>query len=231
MTYEYNPETYHWIKQERERFREYVESRAEELGINMFAFTESLKKGELERLNSDPDKKYLSFAFGKTAYAYQLETYCKPKESIDYATSVVYPDEDVEWIKKAKNARYGFNEVIMKVLLEENDYFDSLPAPINLTSVKKDVSNSRSLNQGLRKLHGYQMIEKELTDMKRRIAALEAAQANTKIDVESIKSVVDVPDATPKERAKIMKSKGCTIKAIAQELNINRKTVSRWLKE
>lgn len=232
MAFEYKPEEYKYVKQERtDTLDKAFDKVVDDLGMNVFAVLAHLEKKAFERV-ANPDKEWLTFAFGKTAYSHQLDTYCKPNESIDFAHSVVCPDKDADWVNTAKNDRYAFNSHLINLMIEEKEeYFDNLPEQINLNTLKKDVGKSRSLNQGLRKLHGYQKIEKEMNDMKSRIAALEAAQTNSRIDLDLVKMSVECPIVTPKARAKVMRNNGCTIKSIASELGVHRNTIKNWLKE
>jgi len=230
MTFEYKPEEYKYVKQDREKLIHKFMLEAKELGMNSFSMINVIKNLAIQEAIEGSTKEYLSFDFGRTAYTHQIDNYCKPNESIEFAHNTVCPEADPAWVKEAKNYGYGFNEHLIKLLIEDREgYFNNLPEQINLNTLKKDVGNSRSLNQGLRKLYGYQKIEKEMTEMKARIAALEAAQTNSRIDIELVKLAVDCPSIPPKTRAKVMRDKGCTIKAIAKELGVHRNTVKRWL--
>lgn len=240
MTFEYKPEEYKYVKQEREKaiqkLEEQIDKQVDELGINEIGLIERLKKRALKKIMEGSEKEYLSFDFGKTAYNHQLDTYCKPTESINYAYSVVCPEADEDWLKKAKNDRYGFNEVLMNILLKEKeDYFSSLPDSININNLKKDVGKSRSLNQGLRKLHGYQKIEKEIEELKlkdldkeRRIQELEMKLSMQNSDLRVLKDSVGIAESTPKDKAKVLKIDGYTIRQISECLGVSESTIKRW---
>ena len=235
MAFEYKPEEYAQVKRERtQKLDKLCQELVEELGMSEYAIISYIEQRAIEKAReANPDKQYLNYKFGEAAYTYQIDTYCAPKESIDFAHKTVCPDAEEDWIKVAKNDRYGLNKMIIESLILEHrkDYFENLPDSINVNNLKRDVGKSRSLNQGLRKLHNYQKIEKEIEELRNRVSALEASQLNTKIDMEILKRNSASEFLSPKEKAKVMKEAGCTIKTISAELGIHRRTVERWLKD
>jgi len=242
MAFEYKPEEYAQVKRERtQKLDKLCQELVEELGMSEYAIISYIEQRAIEKAREvNPDKQYLNYKFGEAAYTYQIDTYCAPKESIDFAHKTVCPDAEEEWVKVAKNDRYGLNKMIIESLILEHrkDYFENLPDSINVNNLKRDVGKSRSLNQGLRKLHNYQKIEKEIEELKfkdaekeRRIKELEMSLVVHEADLKALQNSVGLSELSPKEKAKMLKMKGHSSSQIGEYLNVHRNTVDRWLKD
>lgn len=204
-------------------------------GKSVISIAESIKglgfskRGEESKLARAelglPPKREIPLELGLCAYGFQINDYCTPKQSLELAAKE--HNEDIDWLESVKHDKWRHNQHVVDVAYE--DYFNSV-VDVDKVLMKDMVKNSTTLNSGLTNLHRFQKMEMSIKDMKKRLAALEAAQANTRLDVDNILAVTECDVMEPKVKAKLMKEKGVKVEAIAKELKVHRKTIQRWLK-
>lgn len=198
-------------------------SKQTQIDARMERAEESRLKRESE--GKEPRKK-LSLEFGHTAYRWQMNEACDPKESLTHAADI--HGEDVQEVLEVKNDRWPYNDVVVKLMPERFAHEDKIINTIRKNSAS-DIEESTTLNAGLNALSRMQRLEKDIREIQEENYTLKGVAIDHELRMEAIEDAISMKEMTPQQKAIRLESKGVKRVDIAKYLGVDRKTVGRWL--
>lgn len=190
------------------------------------ALLTKLEKATYSHMGSVSTSDKISLPFATTAYRYQIETECSPREAMRHACIVHDKDFDVLYKDGIHNKRWYLGGKLVNNL----EWF-SIPSDVAIIQKKtvvEGVKTSSTFRKGQGVLQEWQKMKNDIKTMGERLDKLEHANIRTGLDVEHLQDALSVFQ-TDKERAESMKHKGYTYKEIAEVLGKAEVTIKRWL--
>lgn len=161
------------------------------------------------------------------ALSYQLENKSIPADVFNHIQDLYQMDS--EWLRVAKHT--PLNEAERKEVANEiakQNYPTVIDIEDKGMSVKSAIRNGKSPTQQVRTISKYISLSDRVDDLEKQVAELSVRQTITESRLDCIESKVDNPQ---KLIALKLKLEGKTQKEISELLEVNIRTVKRWLQK
>lgn len=191
------------------------------------ALLNKLEKATYSHMGSVSTSDKISLPFATTAYRYQIETECSPREAMKHACIVHDKDFDVLYKDGVHNKRWYLGGKLVNNL----EWF-SVPSDVAIIQKKtvvEGVKTSSTFRKGQGVLQEWQKMKNDIRTMGERLDKLESDNVKRDLSVEHIQDVMSIV-LSDKEKAEMLKNKGYTYKEVAALLGKSERTIIRWLK-
>ena len=191
------------------------------------ALLTKLEKATYSHMGSVSTSDKISLPFATTAYRYQIETECSPREAMRHACIVHDKDFDVLYKDGVHNKRWYLGGKLVNNL----EWF-SIPSDVAIIQKKtvvEGVKTSSTFRKGQGVLQEWQKMKNDIKTMGERLDKLESENVKRDLSVEHIQDVMSIV-LSDKEKAEMLKNKGYTYKEVAALLGKSERTIIRWLK-
>lgn len=191
------------------------------------ALLTKLEKATYSHMGSVSTSDKISLPFATTAYRYQIETECSPREAMRHACIVHDKDFDVLYKDGVHNKRWYLGGKLVNNL----EWF-SVPSDVAIIQKKtvvEGVKTSSTFRKGQGVLQEWQKMKNDIKTMGERLDKLESDNVKRDLSVEYIQDVISIV-LSDKEKAEMLKNKGYTYKEVAALLGKSERTIIRWLK-
>lgn len=191
------------------------------------ALLTKLEKATYSHMGSVSTSDKISLPFATTAYRYQIETECSPREAMKHACIVHDKDFDVLYKDGVHNKRWYLGGKLVNNL----EWF-SIPSDVAIIQKKtvvEGVKTSSTFRKGQGVLQEWQKMKNDIKTMGERLDKLESDNVKRDLSVEHIQDVMSIV-LSDKEKAEMLKNKGYTYKEVAALLGKSERTIIRWLK-
>lgn len=191
------------------------------------ALLTKLEKATYSHMGSVSTSDKISLPFATTAYRYQIETECSPREAMRNACIVHDKDFDVLYKDGVHNKRWYLGSKLVNNL----EWF-SVPSDVAIIQKKtvvEGVKTSSTFRKGQGVLQEWQKMKNDIRTMGERLDKLESDNVKRDLSVEYIQDVMSIV-LSDKEKAEMLKHKGYTYKEVAALLGKSERTIIRWLK-
>lgn len=191
------------------------------------ALLTKLEKATYSHMGSVSTSDKISLPFATTAYRYQIETECSPREAMRHACIVHDKDFDVLYKDGVHNKRWYLGGKLVNNL----EWF-SIPSDVAIIQKKtvvEGVKTSSTFRKGQGVLQEWQKMKNDIKTMGERLDKLESENVKRDLSVEHIQDVMSIV-LSDKEKAEMLKDKGYTYKEVAALLGKSERTIIRWLK-
>lgn len=191
------------------------------------ALLTKLEKATYSHMGSVSTSDKISLPFATTAYRYQIETECSPREAMKHACIVHDKDFDVLYKDGVHNKRWYLGGKLVNNL----EWF-SVPSDVAIIQKKtvvEGVKTSSTFRKGQGVLQEWQKMKNDIKTMGERLDKLESENVKRDLSVEHIQDVMSIV-LSDKEKAEMLKNKGYTYKEVAALLGKSERTIIRWLK-
>ena len=191
------------------------------------ALLTKLEKATYSHMGSVSTSDKISLPFATTAYRYQIETECSPREAMRHACIVHDKDFDVLYKDGVHNKRWYLGGKLVNNL----EWF-SVPSDVAIIQKKtvvEGVKTSSTFRKGQGVLQEWQKMKNDIKTMGERLDKLESDNVKRDLSVEHIQDVMSIV-LSDKEKAEMLKNKGYTYKEVAALLGKSERTIIRWLK-
>lgn len=191
------------------------------------ALLSKLEKATYSHMGSVSTSDKISLPFATTAYRYQIETECSPREAMQHACVVHDKDFDVLYKDGVHNKRWYLGGK----LVNNVEWFNipSEVAIIQKKTVTEGVKTSSTFRKGQGVLQEWQKMKNDIKTMGERLDKLESDNVKRDLSVEHIQDIMSIV-LSDKEKAEMLKNKGYTYKEVAALLGKSERTIIRWLK-
>lgn len=220
------------IKERRDAVLEAMESLSEVAPTKtVFGVIAQAERELKQNISSDSTKPKISKEVGRTAYGYQIDTACKPTDSLRLAA--LEHDEDVDLMLSLRNNKWNHNKTMVDI---HSDFFNDKSKALSTKELKTVVRNSTTLSAGLNRVFSYQKLEAEVAQIKLKsqqqeleLRLLKGGQLVNSVDINTIKDSLGMKSMTPVDRAALLKENGYTYKEVSEILGVTDRTIKRWL--
>jgi hypothetical protein len=160
------------------------------------------------------------------ALNYQLENKATPVEVFQYVQDLY--NMDTEWLKEAKHTtlREEDRKEVAKAVINNNPEVVQEISDKGL-SVKEAIVNGRSPTRQIRKVSDYISLSDRVDLLESKVKEIDLRQTITECRLESLENQTN----PQKQIALKLKLEGKTQREIAEILDLNIRTIGRWLKK
>lgn len=176
---------------------------------------------------------YASFEFGMTAYRYILDNGGTHQEAMEYAREV--HNMTTTLLDEVKHNPYFHSK---EVVMEHDSHPEQIAMLLDKTMDKAALKGSHTVNQQLKRLSTSKGIHDTLEGLKKtdaeqqvEIDYLKGQSVTQDADLRILREINNIPEQSPKDKAKLLKDAGISQKKIAEFLGKDTRTIRRWWKD
>ncbi len=207
--------------------RKYAMGYMEHTKVKAFSVMRQKDKADGKEYN------YPTFEFGMAAYTYALENSVGHKEALEFASKFLGKDD--EWLQEVRHKRFNHSKEVynehkehpVQKKLSKEDYFDP--------SV---IKNSTSVTQMTKRVLIFKDVHSTIDKLSDDVECLEGDVEQLKVDRDTMLQQIDnlhhqsgIETLSKKDIARNLKSLGWSNKSISEQIDVNRRTLTRWFKD